>query len=209
MSLRTCLPLAAALMAIGGVASAQSPSAITITVDENGNSTFTAPGFSAPLGFFQVTDPGPGGLNNALTYDLHNPPGLIAGDVVLLDSPNGPVSDIVRFNPNETLPNGDTGALVFYSNPLDGLDSLADSLTGPSAGYPNFIVLPEVPIGGGNVGAIYTPTAGQPGFVAGVGPVVTYNIISDSSTVPEPGAYALLGSLGLSGAALLRRRRAC
>jgi hypothetical protein len=31
---------------------------------------------------------------------------------------------------------------------------------------------------------------------------------STTSAVPEPGAYALMGSLGLTGAAFLRRRRA-
>jgi hypothetical protein len=34
------------------------------------------------------------------------------------------------------------------------------------------------------------------------------NFLIGSSNVPEPGAYAVLGSLGLTGAAFLRRRRA-
>ena len=55
------------------------------TVDENCNGTLN--GFlgpqAEPCGF--MNDPGPGGLFNVMTYDLLNPPGLVAGDVLMIE----------------------------------------------------------------------------------------------------------------------------
>jgi hypothetical protein len=177
---------------------------VTIRVDENGNGQFTnSNGFMAPLPFAIIPDPGPGGLPATLTYDLLNPPGLTSGDVLLLSNEPGlglAVLDIIRFNANEPTPSG-MGALVFYSDNTDGFDSLADTPTPPQALYPNNIIIPEVGPEGAN-GATYTPTAGQPGFVAGAGGPVTYVITSDSpATTPEPSSIYLLGGtmLGLLG----------
>jgi hypothetical protein len=156
---------------------------VTISADENGNGTFTnSAGFFSTLPGVLLPDPGPGGLPAALTYGLLNPPGLVAGDLILIEPP-GTVSDILRFNPNQ---NG--GSLVFYSDNLDGADALAD--TGfPTAFYTNTATFFEVGPEGAN-GFTYTPLAGQPGFVAGAGGPVTYVITSD--VVPEPGSFALL-----------------
>ena len=52
----------------------------------------------------------------------------------------------------------------------------------------------------------YTPTAGQPGFVAGFG--VTYHIVSGGAPVaaPESGTTIMLLALAFAGVLLLRRQ---
>jgi hypothetical protein len=160
---------------------------VTITVDENGsNGTVSnTNGFFSTLPVSRVQDPGPGGLAAALTYNLLNPPGLTAGDLILVEpGGTGTVSDIIRYNPQQ---NG--GSLVFYSDktPGDTPPDLAD-IGFPTALYANTLLVTEVGAEGNN-GLRYTPTAGQPGFVAGAGGPVTYLISSD---VPEPSSILLL-----------------
>jgi len=183
---------------------------ITITVDENGNGTLTnTNGFSGTLGSGLQSDPGPGGLASALTYDLFNPPGLVAGDLIILDPGSFAVSDIVRYNPQETSPTGGIGALVFYSQSGAGQNSLAD--TGfPSALYSNNLAVIEQGPAGGPNGYTYTPNAGQPGFVAGSAGPVTYVIESDlAPMVPEPSSVVLgaIAAVTALGGALVRRTR--
>jgi len=170
-----------------------------ITVNENGVGSLLFPaGSPIPTTGVLAADPGPGGQASALTYNLLGPPSLVAGDIIILDNVGGPVSDLIRFNPAGTAASY-PASLVFYSTDAGG--ALADTGT-PSSLYTNTLTLLEGPGGA----TFYTPTAGQPGFIAGFS--TTYDFISDTvAATPEPGAVALVGSMGLSGVALLARRR--
>jgi hypothetical protein len=196
-SRRICFAGLVCAIVLSVMARAQAQFSVTISVDENGNGRFTnTAGFNSALPAAMLPDPGPGGLASALTYGLLNPPGLTAGDLVLIDDATGFVSDYIRFNPTQ---NG--GSLVFYSDNLDGVDALAD--TGfPSALYANSLAKIEVGAEAGPNGITYTPTAGQPGFITGAGGPVTYVIESDPA--PEPTSLA---AVGLLGAVTLVRRR--
>jgi hypothetical protein len=193
---RRCLAVALAAgvsLFLGGRASAQF--SVTITLDENGNGTFrNTAGFFSPLPAALLPDPGPAGLPAALTYGILNPPGLTAGDLVLIEPTTSQaiVSDIIRFNPQQNAL-GSIGTLVFYSDNADTPHDLGD--TGfPTTLYSNALAVMEVGPEGNN-GFSYTPTAGQPGFVAGAGGPVTYVINSDvpTSPVPAPPAVVLAG----------------
>jgi len=181
------------------------PFSVTITVDENGNGSLTnTNGFFGTLGSALQNDPGPGGLNSVLTYSLLNPPGLTAGDVLITD--DGLILDVVRFNPSERCVDGSLGCLVFYSDNVDGFDALADTSGPPLAFYPDTISIPEIGTEVDNR-ALYTPIAGQPGFVAGAGGPVHYVLISDIA-VPEPTSLAILGAgLATLGFGIAYRRR--
>jgi len=164
---------------------------ISITADENCNGLFTnTSGFSQALPCETFVDPGPGGLAAAVTYDMMNPPGLIAGDLEMLDADNT-LSDLIRFNDNSFIEG--SASFVFYSATDDGVSSLAD-IGFPTADYENIVTVNEI-----NGGYAYTPTAGQPGFVTGAGGPITYTFTSDeSSPTPEPASATLvLACLGL------------
>ena len=141
----------------------------------------------------------------ALTYKLLNPPGLVAGDLLLFEPGSLNLSDIIRYNSSD-------GALVFYSDlssPSDNFASLAD-FGFPSAFYVNTLTLTEIGLEGNN-GFTYTPTAGQPGFVTGAAGPVTYVIKSDvgGNLIPEPTSLSLAGAaiLAMGAGVVLRRRR--
>jgi hypothetical protein len=173
--------LLAALVAIPAFAGP-----ITITIDENGN------GRPFTIG----TDPGPGGLGGVLIYTL--PFTGVQGDV-LLSAAEG-IFDVIRFNGN--------GTVIFYSDNVGGADSIGDTPAPPGSLYTNTVTLPEVGPEGNN-GAIYTPTANQPGF-GNADFTVTYNFVSDGTVgTPEPSSLWLMaGGLGaLSSRWWIRRKR--
>lgn len=169
-----------------------------ITFDENGNGTLAFPG-SLPVSMPGVlkADPGPGGLGSALTYNMQGPPSLVAGDLMIYIGSS--LDDVIRFNPAGTGGlNSYPASIVFYSNPVDGFDSLADAVSPPGLYYGNSLSLQEID---GSV--FYHPTEGQPGYVAGFD--VGYNIQS-TQPVPEPLTASLFG-IGLAGLAAMRRSK--
>jgi hypothetical protein len=187
--------MALVLCAMCAPAAAQGFS-VSITADENGNGTFTnTSAFFANLPFSQITDPGPGGLTGVANYGMLNPPGLTTGDLLLTDGLL--TSDLIRFDPVTN-----SGSFFFYSDQDGGSDALAD-IGGPTGLNTNQLTLPEAALGGGMFGIVYTPIAGQPGFVAGAAGPVTYTFISDA---PEPATILLMAS-GLALLFLLRRWR--
>jgi hypothetical protein len=130
----------------------------------------------------------------------------VAGDVLLFEPGVGnTLSDVIRFNPAGTGGNpAYRPSLVFYSDTTDmPTEPAAPADTGfPIAFYANAVNVREFIASPGVHEAIYTPLAGQPGFVSGF--TVTYNIIS---SVPEPSTLVLAGisALVLAGCAWRRR----
>jgi len=182
-----------------GLAFGQAPQNISIFINENCHGTIQntstgGPIQALPCGFF--ADAGPGGLPSALFYGMLNPPSMVGGDVIIKEN-SDLTSDILRFDPLFQL-----GGIFFYSDiePGDPNPALAD--TGLiNAFNTNVLILPEIGVEGDN-GILYTPTAGQPGFVPGFN--VTYTVVSDE--VPEPATAGLL-VLGGGLIFLARRRR--
>ena len=160
------------------------------TIQFTGGPVLPLPGVLAP-------DPGPGGQALALTYNLLGPPSLVAGDLLLLDG--DVLSDVIRFNPAGTAA-GYPASVVFYS----ALESVGGELA--DVGFPGSFYANIVRMAEGALGVVYTPTANQPGYVAGF--AVTYRIES-LTAAPEPGSVVLLatGLLGIVGASRVKRRR--
>jgi hypothetical protein len=194
--------LALALLATGNTAAAQFQRTVTVTVDENGVGRFqTNSGLDMAIPGFLMEDPGPGGLASALTYFLQNPPGLVAGDL-LLESPGGTLRELIRFN-DITDMDGNSGELLFYSAMVGSTRTLAD-VGFPTARYAN--TLTRLLPGPGPTDFVYTPAAGQPGFIQGITGPTTYVIQIRPAVVPEP-STAVLVLTGVLGVAVAVRRK--
>jgi hypothetical protein len=148
--------------------SAQSVRAFTVDIaaDESGNGLFTnTAGFSSNMPGLFKADTGPGGAASALFYDTFNPPGLVTGD--LLITFDGGTEDVIRFS----TPPGTTGGFFYYS--VAG-KCIAD-VGLPTAFQTNTLSIPSAL---SCAPTLYTPVAGQPGFVTGAGGPVTYDLQS-------------------------------
>ena len=180
-SVLVSLPAALLLFCSTGIVSAA-----TITMDENGNGT----NGTTPLPFTaNGKNPVPPFQTPVLIYTL--PFTGVVGNVLLTEPETGIPGDVLQFN-------GD-GTVIFYSK-IDGDNALGERFSPPIFPFPvhNSVAISE----GSSGSAIYTPTAGEPGFDAS-GP--TYTFISDANaTVPEPASIALLA---FGGAALLIGKR--
>lgn len=182
----------------------------TVQIDENAKGLVFAPSFQAPVGitYSMAVDPGPGSTGQAVltyhlpAYDVLFPPPT-SGDVSLTEAGSGSLSDLIRFNP-ATLDHGlPISYIVFYSDSDGGSPALADVGQFPTAFYSNHVSLNEERLpGSGLIGAAYTPTVGQPGYVPGFN--LSYHFISE---VPEPVTWMmLLAGFGVVGFAMRRRR---
>ena len=183
------------LLLFGVVETLRAQASTIVVLNEDGTGLISNGNREGDLSSSQTQDPGPGGLANALTFDLSTALlGFTAGDLIILNSSLN-TDDIIRFNPSEG-----GGAIVFYSTTADGGTLPAD--TGfPSGIYSNTFALMENPIGPTS----YTPTSGEPGFISG--DQITYVI--NSSPVPEPSAWILLlGGVTVIGPLRRRIRRA-
>jgi hypothetical protein len=104
-------------------------------------------------------------------------------------------------NPSFTIPTS-----LFHYDPAAGNLLLTIIQTGSTGASTVFLDADN-----GDAGGVFsrkyslssTTTADNAGFDSNWGLVTRF----DSSAVPEPGAYAVFGSLGLAGAAFLRRKR--
>lgn len=168
------------------------------SVDENGNGYYTSSvvGGSA-MTYSMVSDPGPGGLPRVLAYLMF---AAVFGDVILEE--DAVPSDVLRFGDYRNDQGNMQGALFFYSDKDGGIDAIAD-VGMPGAFNNNQVSFSEVDLGyvglEGEFGYVYTPTAGQPGFLGGY--TTTYTFVSD---VPEPGSLLLV--LPAAAMAILYRR---
>ena len=199
---RSVQALVLALVAAGSTAVAQIPRSVTVTVDENGVGRFqNNSGYDVAVPGFLMDDPGPGGRSSALTYFLGNPPGLVSGDL-LLEWPGGVLRELIRFN-HINDPDGNAGTLLFYSAIIGGTHTLAD-VGFPTALYAN--TLTQLLPGPGPLDLVYTPTAGQPGYIQGITGPTTYILQISPTPVPEP-STAILVLTGMLGVGVVVRGR--
>jgi hypothetical protein len=176
------------------VGSAMAQSSLWVRFDERGNGIDSN---GRPLDWWTIY-PGPDSPNPTLVYSTWSfAAGTISGDLLIHESPTGPLSDVVSFFDNMS------GNYVAFYSEYDG-----DQLDLADVGLPTqfqtpHVTLYEQPVEGDN-GVVYTPLAGQPGFNPSF-PGLTYYIISD---VPEPSTLILLGigSMGMFAFAWRRRK---
>jgi hypothetical protein len=122
------------------------------------------------------------------------------GDVLLTAPDDIEPSDLLRFSPSAGDPTK-SFEFCFYSERPDPPELPDPSDVGiPGLLQPNLIGITEIGTETGNNGAVYTPGLLMPGGPVTGGPPGpnVFNIISDGTSVPEPGSICL-AAIGLGG----------
>jgi hypothetical protein len=198
------------MMICGGMPTQAVPiGTVVLTVDERGEGLVDFGHGDVAFQGVLAPDPGPGGLQSALTFGLvglsfPGEPPLTAGDVLIRDGATGVLLDILRFNPSGTGGVPDyIPSLVFYSiDPESDRLDLADTPTPPSSFYENTLTVLEDETEG-PITFSYDPLPGQPGFVPGF--TVTYGVVPQVPEVPEPPGMAIF-AVALAYLAVIRRK---
>ena len=192
----------------------------TLTFDENGGNSLGLQSRVSSDSNADGTGPAGGGTTLAYLYPVDGNNDHLQLGWLVINDPNGSISDLIRF---DSTTGGPTGPyyqqIFFYSNDHDG--DLADNW--PATSVVNQIIAQETPGSGYNTtmvvtedvngNAYYTPTSStQPGYhFIGTSPGTAYSY-EFMSSVPEPGTMIagalLLLPFGASTLRMLRRRTA-
>jgi hypothetical protein len=122
-------------------------------------------------------------FNNVLNYGYALSTWGVTGDIEISDSASV-IHDVIEFNPSNHV--------WFFS--LDGTSNAANWTSAGGSATPQPSGTPVQVMVSGATWTVYTPTAGQPGFMSnGDTAVYHFETLGQQPTVPEPATWALFG----------------